>query len=98
ILRARLYRSSRSPDAYLFDLSACKQHYTDQQCMMELKNQHPNVHACLILNEGPTRYLEVYVQKSKDVNDILKNGTVFADADIIVLPCHAISDQSQIIF
>ncbi|KAI9486647.1 MAG: hypothetical protein EXX96DRAFT_460685, partial [Benjaminiella poitrasii] len=96
ILRTRIYRSSRFPDAYSFDLSTYNQHYTDQQCMMDLKNQHPNVHACLNLNEGPARYLEVYVQKSKDANDILKNITVLADADIIVLLFHAINDQSQL--
>jgi hypothetical protein len=51
-----------------------------------IKDQHPNVHTCLVLNEEPTRYLEAYIQKSKDVNGILNNKTVFVDADITVLP------------
>ncbi|KAI9358470.1 hypothetical protein BD770DRAFT_296186, partial [Pilaira anomala] len=97
VLQTRIYRSSRSPGAFLFDITKCKPAYTDQQCMIELKKQHPKVHACLPLNEGSIRYLEVYVTSTNDTNDIQRNGLIFPDAHIQVLPCKAINDQAKII-
>ncbi|KAI9334632.1 hypothetical protein BD770DRAFT_451506 [Pilaira anomala] len=95
--QTRIYRSSRSAGVFLFDITSCKPHYYDQQCVVELKKQHPNVHACMALSEGPTRYLEVYVTPANDSNDIQRNGLNFPDAHLQVLPCKAISERAQII-
>ncbi|KAI8050174.1 uncharacterized protein B0P05DRAFT_446848, partial [Gilbertella persicaria] len=97
ILQTRIYRSSRSDGAYLFNVTECKKQYTDQQCMVELKKQHPKVHACMALSDGAIRYLEVYVTDANDVNDIARTGINFSEAKLQVLPCKAIADQSQVI-
>ncbi|KAI9329359.1 hypothetical protein BD770DRAFT_56362 [Pilaira anomala] len=97
IHQTRIYRSSRSAGAFLFDIISCKPHYYDQKCMVELKKQHPNVHACIALSEGPTRYLEVYVTPANVSNDIQRNGLNFPDAHLRVLPCKAINERAQII-
>jgi hypothetical protein len=44
---------------------------------MLLKEQHPNIYACVPLNDGPRRYLEVYVSKEHDSNDVVNNGLIF---------------------
>jgi hypothetical protein len=75
-LRTRLYRAARTNGAYLFDITDCKGKYTDQQCMMVLKDQHPNVHACLLLSDGPSRYLEVYIKPESDTNNIKSSGCI----------------------
>ncbi|KAI9335053.1 hypothetical protein BD770DRAFT_16616 [Pilaira anomala] len=97
VLQTRIYRSSRPAGAFFFDTTSCKPAYHDQQCMIELKKQHPNVHACFALSDGPTRYLEVYVTSANDSNDIQRNGLTFPDAHLQVLPCKAINDQAKII-
>ncbi|KAI8067709.1 uncharacterized protein B0P05DRAFT_203593 [Gilbertella persicaria] len=61
--------------------------------MVELKNQHPNVHACMALSDGATRYLEVYVTRDNDINNISRKG----ETKLQVLPCKAITEQSQVI-
>lgn len=60
----------------MFDITACKNRYNDQQCMIELKKQRPNVHACVHLNEGNTRYLEIYFTPDIEVADIRQEGIV----------------------
>ena len=97
VLQTRIYRSSRTDGAYLFDITECRKTYTDQQCMIELKKQHPKVHACIALSEGPVRYLETYVTKENDVNDIKLTGLTFKEIQLQVLPFKAINDQSQVI-
>lgn len=97
IIQTRIYRSARTAGAYLFNITACKNRYNDQQCMIELKNQHPNVHACVPLNDNNTRYLEVYITPDNDLNDIRQEGNVFSDANLKVIPCKAVDDQSQIV-
>jgi hypothetical protein len=46
-LQTKIFKTSRTKNAPLIDISACKDKYTDLQSMMLLKNQHPNVHACV---------------------------------------------------
>ncbi|KAI8084180.1 uncharacterized protein B0P05DRAFT_466575 [Gilbertella persicaria] len=65
--------------------------------MVELKNQHPNVHACMALSDGATRYLDVYVTRYNDISNISRKGINFSEAKLQVLPCKAITDQSQVI-
>jgi hypothetical protein len=96
-LQTRIFRTSRTPGAHLFDISAFKGKYTDQQCMIALKQQHPNVHACVPLSDGPCRYLEVYITKQNDQNDIANTGIVFRDFKLQVFPCSAIEDTAKII-
>jgi hypothetical protein len=96
-LRTRLYRAARTNEVYLFDITECKGKYTDQQCMMVLKDQHPNVHACLPLSDGPSRYLEVYIKPESDTNNIKSSGCIFEDIQLQVLPCKAIDDQAKIV-
>ncbi|KAG0742480.1 hypothetical protein G6F57_010769 [Rhizopus arrhizus] len=97
VLQTRIYRSSRSEGAYLFDITECKTQYTDRQCMVELKKQRPKVHACMALSDGATRYLEAYVTSANDINDIFRTGINFSETKLQVLPCKAITDQSQAI-
>ncbi|KAG2203628.1 hypothetical protein INT47_011722 [Mucor saturninus] len=97
IHQTRIYRSSQAPGAYLFYITACKSRYNDQQCMIELKNQHPKVHACVPLSDGNTRYLEVYVTPDNDLNNIRKEGIVFIEASLKFIPCKAVDDQAQIV-
>jgi hypothetical protein len=97
VLQTRIYRAARSEGALLFDITKCKPNYTDQQCMVELEKQHPNVHACLLLNEGNTRYLEVYIKAIRDSNNIIHNGITFSKSKLQVLPCKALDEQSQIL-
>ncbi|KAG1124554.1 hypothetical protein G6F37_013162 [Rhizopus arrhizus] len=76
-LQTRIFRASRTKGAYLLDISACKGKYTDQQSMILLKEQHPNVYACVPLSDGPRRYLEVYIEKENDNNDIMNSVKCF---------------------
>jgi hypothetical protein len=96
-LQTRLYRTARNNGAYLFDITECKGKYTDQQCMIALKEQHPNVHACLPLSDGPNRYLEVYIKPENDTNNIKDSGCIFEDIQLRILPCKAVDDQTKII-
>lgn len=96
-LKTRIYRSSRSKGAFLIDVSHCKHLYDDEQCMIELKKQHPKVHACVALNEENVRYLEAYVTSVNDVNDIMNNGVIFPDAKLKVYPCRAVGEESEIV-
>jgi hypothetical protein len=55
--------------------------------MMLLRVQHPNVYACVLLNDGPQRYDE-------DDNDITENGLEFKE----LYHCKALlSDTAKII-
>lgn len=97
VLQTRIYRNARNKNALMFDISKCKPNYTDQQCMVMLVNQHPNTHGCNLLNDGPKRYMEVYIDKQKDSNDIINKGIVFDDIKLTVLPCLAVDDSATII-
>jgi hypothetical protein len=44
-LQAKIFKSSRIKDAYLLEISACRDKYTDQQGMIVLKEHNPNVYA-----------------------------------------------------
>jgi hypothetical protein len=96
-LQSRIFRTSRTKGAYLFDISACEDKYTDLQSMMLLKQQHLQVHACVSLNDGPCRYLEVYMTKKNGINDIANTGIDFSDSKLKVFPCTTIDESAQII-
>jgi hypothetical protein len=96
-LETKIFRASRSKNAFLFDISTIKDKYTDLQCMQALKNQHEQVYACVPLNDGPRRYLEVYIMEEEDTNSIAKNGIVFQDAKLRILPSRAIDENAKII-
>jgi hypothetical protein len=96
-LQTRIYRTPRNKGAWLFDISALKGKYTDQQAMTAIKVQHPGSHACSPLSDGPTRYLEVYIYPHNDKNAIGKNGVVFENSNLRILPCKAIDDTAKAI-
>jgi hypothetical protein len=96
-LNSRIYKTSRSKGAYLFDISVCRDHYSDLQSMMLLKEQHPNVYACVPLNDGPRRYLEVYITKKDDSSNIFENGLYFKESNLVVYPCTALPDSAKIL-
>jgi hypothetical protein len=56
-LQTKIFKTSRTKNALLIDISACRDKYTDLQSMMLLKNQHPNVHACVPLNDVISKYI-----------------------------------------
>lgn len=97
IYQTRIYRAARSIHAYLLDITPCKNIYTVDQCVVELSNQHPKIHAFTIVNDGPTRYLEVYLDPKYDINDIKNTGVTFAKANVKILPCTAIKEESSIV-
>jgi hypothetical protein len=65
--------------------------------MQTLKNQHEQVYACVPLNDGLRRYLEVYITEEEDTNDIAKNGIVFQEAKLHIRPSRAIDEKAKII-
>lgn len=95
ILQTSFFRTSRTKGAFLFDISSCKEKYTDQQCMIILKEQHPSVHACVPLNDGPRRYLEVYITPQNDNNDILNQGLIFKEANLRIYPRASLDDNAK---
>ncbi|KAG0782234.1 hypothetical protein G6F17_011097 [Rhizopus arrhizus] len=96
-LQSRVYRASRSPNAFMLDITQVKSEYTDLQCMQELKAQHSNVYACTILRDESTQYLELYLEKEKDNNDILETGVVFNKLKLRIMPCRAVDDTVKMI-
>ncbi|KAG1175709.1 hypothetical protein G6F36_011054 [Rhizopus arrhizus] len=96
-LQTSIFRTSRTKGAFLFDISSCKEKYTDQQCMIILKEQHPSVHACVPLNDGPRRYLEVYIIPQNDNNDILNQGLTFKEANLRIYPRASLDDNAKIV-
>ncbi|KAI9480429.1 MAG: hypothetical protein EXX96DRAFT_633895 [Benjaminiella poitrasii] len=69
----------------------------DEAVIRLITTQHPGILGCLVLNDGPRRYLEVYIHKSKDSNDIFENGLVDRQQKLIILPCRALPDSSKIV-
>ncbi|KAG1135539.1 hypothetical protein G6F37_012744 [Rhizopus arrhizus] len=65
--------------------------------MILLKEQHPNVYACVPLSDGPRRYLEVYIEKENDNNDIMNSGLIFPDANLKVYPCPSLNDSAKVV-
>ncbi|KAI9469917.1 MAG: hypothetical protein EXX96DRAFT_597820 [Benjaminiella poitrasii] len=59
--------------------------------------RHPGIHGCLALNDGPRRYLEVYIHKSKDSNGISENGLIDRQQKLIILPCWVLPDSSKVV-
>ncbi|CAO3663606.1 unnamed protein product [Rhizopus stolonifer] len=84
-------------DAFLFNISPCKEKYTDQQSMLLLKEQHPNVHACVPLSDGPRQYLEVYIMPQKDSNDIAQKGLTFPDVNLVVYPRATLGETAKVV-
>ena len=54
--------------------------------MLLLKEQYPNVYACVPLNDSPRRYLEVYITQQNDHNDTVNNGLVFSKVNLRIYP------------
>lgn len=96
-LQTKIFRPSQNQGALLFDISHCRKQYTDQQALVLLATQHPNALSCVLLNDGPRRYLEMYIRPDSDDNDIMNNGVVFEDCALRVLPCKALSDDSKVV-
>ncbi|KAG1046895.1 hypothetical protein G6F43_010639 [Rhizopus delemar] len=65
--------------------------------MIILKEQHPSVHACVPLNDGPRRYLEVYIIPQNDNNDILNQGLTFKEANLRIHPRASLDDNAKIV-
>ena len=96
-LQSTIFRSARTKGAFLLDISAVRATHVDQQCMILLQQQHPNVHACLALSDDTRRYLEIYVDKDQDTNDILHNGLIFQDLKLQIFPNLAMDDDAQLV-
>lgn len=96
-LQTSIFRTSRTKGAFLFDISPCKEKYTDQQSMLLLKEQHPNVHACVPLSDGPRRYLEVYITPQNDSNDIAQKGLTFPEVNLVVYSRAALGESAKVV-
>lgn len=96
-LQSRIFRSARTKGAFLLDISAVRSTHVEQQCMILLQQQHPNVHACLTLSDDTRRYLEIYIDKDQDTNDILNNGIIFKDLKLQIFPNLAMEDDAQLV-
>ena len=64
--------------------------------MIILKEQHPTIHACVPLNDGPRRYLEVYITPQNDNNDII-NQDIFNEANLRAYPRSSLDDTAKIV-
>ncbi|KAL0581588.1 hypothetical protein ABG067_008432, partial [Albugo candida] len=95
--QSRIFRSSRTKGAYLFDISRCYPHFTEKQVMQICKMQHPNSHSCIALKDGNTKYLEVYVDKEDDSNGIAGSGLTFTKTKFRILPCPAANDATKVV-
>ena len=58
-----------------------------QQCAQKPGKQHPGVHACSVINDKQLHYLEAYIDKDKDDNDLATNGVIFGKSKAKVCPC-----------
>ncbi|KAI9245592.1 hypothetical protein BY458DRAFT_447218, partial [Sporodiniella umbellata] len=94
-IHSRIYRTARSANALLIDITHAKKNYTDLQAMIALKKQHPGTHACAVLTDGNTRYLEAYIDPECDDNQLEMNGIQFVDSNIKVIPCRAFDDETK---
>ena len=86
-IHSRIYRSSRRSDVFLLDISRIAKQYTDLQCIQELGKQHSGVHACSVINDRQLYYLEAYIEKEKDDNDLVTNGVLFGKSKTKVYSC-----------
>ncbi|KAI8327122.1 hypothetical protein BD560DRAFT_310857, partial [Blakeslea trispora] len=83
-IHSRIYRSSRRPNAFLLDIS-------------RIGKQHPGVHACSVINIKQLHYLEAYIAKERDDNDLETNGVFFGKSKTKVYPCRASDVESTYI-
>lgn len=83
-LRTSIFHTSRTKGAFLFDVYPCKEKSTDQQSMLLLKEQHPNVQACVPLSDGSRRYLEIYIMPQNDSKNIDQKGFSFPNVNLVV--------------
>ena len=97
VIESRIYRSSRTKGALIFDTTECLTKYTEQDSMVVIKTQHPNCHSCTSLKDGSRSYMEVYIDHDDDTNNIVNSGLNFPKCNLNVLPCTAVDDTAQII-
>lgn len=64
--------------------------------MIILKEQHPNVHACVPLNDGPCHYLEVYITPQNNNNDVFNQGLIFKEANLGAYPRSSLDDTANL--
>lgn len=88
---------SRAKDAYLIDISNCRDKHTSQHSMIVLKQQHPSIYTCVPLSSGLCRHLEVYISKEHDNNDVANNGLIFINDKFRVFLCAALENSAKIV-
>ncbi|KAI8323631.1 hypothetical protein EDC96DRAFT_453971, partial [Choanephora cucurbitarum] len=59
------------------------------------KAQHPNIFGCQFLNDRSKRYMELYIRKEDDKNDLLHSGVSFSKLNLRILPCTALDSALQ---
>ncbi|KAG1052617.1 hypothetical protein G6F43_005262 [Rhizopus delemar] len=64
--------------------------------MIILKEQHPNVHACVPLNDGPRHYLEVYITPQNNNNDVFNQGLIFKEANLGAYSRSSLDDTANL--
>lgn len=96
-VKTRIYRNSRTEGAFLFNVSGCYPVYTEDQIKTIVKEQHPNCYSVIPMKDGEKQYLEVYMDREDDSNDIVENGLVFNKIKTRVIPCRALSELSHIV-
>ncbi|KAI9475767.1 MAG: hypothetical protein EXX96DRAFT_486979 [Benjaminiella poitrasii] len=82
---------------YFFDISKCQPNYAGQQCINVAHLQHPKVHDCSLLCDSSKRYLEFYITKKNDENDVMNRGIFFEALNLTVLPCLFTTDSTKVI-
>ena len=97
IIESRIFRSSRTEGALIFDVTEGLTKYTEQELLVLLKEQHPNCHSCTCLKDGHRQYLEVSIENDDDTNAIVTSGLICPKANIKILPMPAVQDTAQII-
>ncbi|SAM00142.1 hypothetical protein [Absidia glauca] len=98
IRQSKIWRTSRSDGAYLFDLSALRG--TDQQYLQSIAKQYPHQYGILIKRNCPGAcYAEVYVDTADHPN-ILTEGIVLFQSNfkkLRILPNTPLRDDQKVV-
>ena len=94
---SRIYKTSRSPGALLFDIHPVRNDYDVHAAMVVLREQHPTAFGCVPMKDGNKHYLEVYSKNVKEHDHLKEVGLRFTKSKLTILPCTARNDTSKVV-
>jgi hypothetical protein len=98
VIQSRIWRTSRSPNALLFDVTSLPASLTHQWFMKTLVQQSDVFFGAVVKKANQQRYLETYCDEDVPHN-LMTDGVVFKvnNTSYTILPCRALDDDSTII-